>query len=194
LSADAQTRRRDGGSDQHDRISGWILALGQRPERDPARYRERCVKVVQPNKPTTPLRVREDEDQAVDSAVTLLQRQAPPKLLHVRRSRLTFDANPDPSSTHHAVPGASVACYRKRDFTRPGPRRSGCPSESFQKCDMCSIPQGLASRVEPDRQIESDCGRETAKNIDPHGRAQSALDSGHLGLRDRSGSGNGSLA
>jgi hypothetical protein len=143
---------------------------------------------VQTKDPTVRLRVVDQEDEAIDPAVAALERQAALQGLHIAEPAFDLDRDQRLREGEQPVPGASITGDRERDL---GPERdAGMDSapKAFDQAELRGIANGIAVRVGPDDELESNRRARAAELLNREVWQGSALDSAELAVRhgDRS--------
>lgn len=133
--------------------------------------------------------VSHEQDEAIKVGVALLQCQPSLQSLEIGQVRLGLDPD-DAIEGCLGIYGSKITGYRQRHLGRP-PSPSGQPApKPRQEPSVRRVSDGISTRVEANRQLQSDCRSRAAKLVDRDVMPEPALDASERGMA-HSGGGSG---
>jgi len=136
-------------------------------------------------------RVGKEEDQPVHATVALLEGQPPLERLHVAWASFRFDGSShaastlrDPEPANDRIPCPKIGGAGEWHFRSAHEGRVKSTTKSVEQGDLRRVPDGIARRVEPDRQIQTEDRGDHRQLRDRDVERQSTLDPAVLGRRD----------
>jgi hypothetical protein len=179
-----------------DPARAWLLTSSEGRQDGRLRTRERLSQTRPRNNEGGSVgpRIREQEDQAIDPAVASLELEAPRQSLDVRQSRFCLNRDTPAGPADQAIPCTPVARLRHGYFRAPPQARVQRSAEPVQQSNVARVPYRIASRVRPDRELETDCLRQPSQHADACGTNKTTLDPADLGVGDARAPANDTLA
>jgi hypothetical protein len=137
------------------------------------------------------LRIREDEEHPLDTAVSGLQCDASSKCLCVRQAGLVLDCDGVSTIRDGLVPRPLVACVTDGHFRPHSEAWAESNAEGADQAEMASIAEGISTRKRPNRQVQANHRAESRRDQDVQPRSEPALNAAQLGWRNAGCTGHG---
>src|SRR5688500_18445780 len=130
---------------------------------------------MRPKHVTVPSSVRDQQYHPVDTAVALLEEQAPLNGLHVPDMRLGLDPDGHGSCSDR-VPRAPISSDREWHFRKQAERAVQQPAEALEEREVGRVPERLTGREDASLKRETYGSAQPCEEHELHTRHQSAFD------------------
>ncbi len=126
------------------------------------------------------LRIREDEEHPLDTAVSGLQDDTSSKSLGVREARLVLDGHSVSKIRDGLVPRPLITRIANGYFRADAEAWTKPSAECADQADMAGIPERISTRKCPHRQVQADHRAESRRDHDVQPRSEPALNAAQL--------------
>src|SRR5215207_7516580 len=117
-------------------------------------------------------RIRKDEEDSLDTAVSGLQGDASSKRLAVRQAGLVLDCDSVSTIRDGLVPRPLVACITDGHFRPDAEAWPQSEAERTDQAEMAGIAEWISARTRPNRQVQADHRADSGRDQDVQPRSE----------------------